>query len=121
MTLSEKLDEYRKATVAGLVALFAILGFIITFDPGLQTAAIAVTLGVFNVAGVAMSKNHTADDLSKAVMALVASAIGLVSLFVVVDVNTVETIGAIALAIVNVYGVYTATNKPVRKRSRMPQ
>ena len=68
-----------------------------------------------------MAKNHTFDDLSKAIVALEASAIGLVSLFVVVDVNTVETIGAIVLAALNVYGVYTATNKPARNRSRMAQ
>ncbi len=109
MTLND-LSNYRKAVVAGLVALFALLAFFITFDPGIQTATIAVAVAVFNVVGVFMTTNHTANDLAKAVTALQASALGLAAFFITVDPSTVEAIGAIATGIVNVYAVYKATN-----------
>jgi hypothetical protein len=111
MTLA-RWEEYRKAVVAGVVALFAFLIFFVTFEPGTQEAAIAVVIAVFNVGSVFLNKNHTLDDVSKAVGALQASSLGLVTLFVTLDPTTVESIGAIVLAILNVYGVWKSINAP---------
>lgn len=102
--------------MAGLVTLFALLALFITFDPGIQTAAIAVTVGVFNVVGVLLTTNHTGADLGKAVTALQASALALAAFFITLDPTTVESIGAIVTAVVNVYGVYKATNEPALSR-----
>ena len=105
---------YKKATIAAVIAVIALLGFFIAFDPGTEAAAIAVVIALFNVVGVAMAKNHTFDDLSKSVIALQASALGLVSLFIVVNPDTIEAIGAIVLAGLNVYGVWKTTNDQSR-------
>lgn len=111
MTLT-KLDEYRKAVVAFLIAAFALLAFFVTFDPGIQLAAIALTGAVFNVVGVFLAKNHTLDDVSKALTALQASTIALVGFWVTVDPSTTESVAAIIAAVVNVYGVWRVTNAP---------
>lgn len=111
MTL-ERWEEYRKAVVAGVVALVALLSFFIVFDPGTQMAATAVVIAVFNVGSVLLNKNHTLDDVSKAVGALQASSLGLVTLFVTLDPSTVESIGAIVLAGINVYAVWKSVNSP---------
>lgn len=110
------LERYKKAIVAFVIAAIALAGFFITFDPGFQTAAIAVIIAGFNVASVLLAKNHSVDDVAKAVQALQASSLAMVALFITVDPSTVETIGAAVLALLNVYGVWYATNKPVAKR-----
>lgn len=107
------IDEAKKAVLAFVVAVFALAAFFITFDPGAQTATIAVVVAVFNVIGVFMAKNHTADDLQKALTAFQASTVALLAFFVTVDPSTVESVGAILTAIVNVYAVYKVTNKPL--------
>lgn len=105
-------EEYKKAVVAGAIALIALLAFFFTFDPGVQPAVVAVIIAVFNVGSVFMNKNHSLDDVSKAVGALQASSLGLVTFFITLDPSTVESIGAIVLAFINVYGVWKAMNAP---------
>ena len=107
-----RLDEYRKASIAAVIAVLAVLSFFVTFDPGIQTAAIALTVAVFNVVGVFLAKNHTLDDVSKALTALQASTLALVGFWVTVDPSAAESVAAVIAAVVNVYGVWRATNAP---------
>lgn len=114
---SYSLSEVKKAVVALVVAGVAIAGYFVAFDPGFQDAAILVTVGVFNVIGVFAAKNHTADDVSKAVLALTASTIGLVSFFVTVNPNDTQTILGIVGALVNAGLVFYVPNQPSPSRA----
>ena len=107
------LAETQKAVLALLVSGLTLLGFFVVFDPGFNEAAVAVTVGAFNVLGVFLAKNHTPDDVQKSVSALAASTLGLVGFFVTVDANTTETVLGIVAALVNVYAVYRVRNEPV--------
>jgi hypothetical protein len=109
---SYSLSEVQKAVVALVIAGVAIAGYFVAFDPGFQDAAVLVTVGVFNVIGVFAAKNHTADDVSKAVLALAASSLGLVAFFVTVNPNDTQTILGIVAAVVNAFGVWFVPNSP---------
>lgn len=119
------LSEARKAAVALVVAVIAALAFIIDFDPSFTEAVIVLTGAVFGVIGVWASKNHTPDDLQKAVTALTGSALSVVGYFVVVNPDTAGKIEALAAALVAVVGVYWARNAPAVEattyRQRDPQ
>jgi hypothetical protein len=110
MLANYSLDQVKKAVVAAVVAVVYLVGFFVVFDPGFQVAAVQVVAFVFAVIGVFASKNHTADDASKAVVALAGSALALVGLFVTVDPGTAETVAAIVVQLGLVYGVFKSTN-----------
>jgi len=110
MIFGYKLEEIRKAAVAFVVALVAIAGMFATLDPNTTQAAVAVVVALFNVVSVFLASNHTLDDVSKAVQALQASSLGLITLFVTLDPGVVEAVAAIVLAFINVYGVWRVRN-----------
>jgi hypothetical protein len=111
MALSNySLSEVQKAVVALVIAGIAIAGYFVAFDPGFQDAAVIVTVGVFNVIGVFASKNHTPDDVGKAVLALAASTIALVGFFVTVNPSDTQTILGIIGAVLNPILVFFVPN-----------
>jgi glucose uptake protein GlcU len=104
------LSEYAKAAVAliGLVG-YVLLTFI-TFDPSLVTAVQLLVPAAVGVVLVWGAKNHTPDDLNKALMALASAAITVVSYFTTVPADTANKIGMAIGALCVVVGVYWARN-----------
>jgi hypothetical protein len=107
------LSELRKAIVSviylgGMVAALILTGY----DPGFTEALIALVGPVFGVVGVFLAKNHSPDDLQKALEQVKAAALTCVGYFVVIPTSTetklVILIGSVAAA----YGVYYRTNAP---------
>jgi glucose uptake protein GlcU len=104
------LSEYAKAIVAiiGLVG-YVLLTFL-TFDPTLVQAVqllVPAAVGVILVWG---AKNHTPDDLNKALSALAAAAITVVSYFTTVPADTTNKIAMAVGALCVVIGVYWTRN-----------
>jgi hypothetical protein len=111
----------RKALVAivslGCVVAGIVLGHI---DPNFQHAAVLLTGSVFSVIGVLMAKNHTEDDLSKAVAHAFGAAITVVSFFATVKTSTVSDISLILGAFVSLYGVWRVANANPRYVAAIP-
>lgn len=104
------MSEYAKAIVAGIGLVGYVLLTFITFDPGLIQAVqllVPAAVGVILVWG---AKNHTPDDLNKALSALVATAITVVSYFTTVPADTTNKIGMAIGALCVVIGVYWTRN-----------
>ncbi len=106
------LSQAKKAVVSLVFAGAAAAAFIVQFDPNLTESLVALTGAVFAVIGVFVSKNHTEDDLSKAVSQLQGSALSVVGFFTVVPTTTVEKVTALVASLLSVYGVYKVTNEP---------
>ncbi len=66
---------------------------------------------LFAVGGVFLAKNHTTDDLSKAVTQLQGAALTIVGYFATADPGTVEKIAVVTGAVVSVIGVWWARNE----------
>jgi hypothetical protein len=111
----------RKALVAivslGCVVAGILLGHI---DPNFQHAAVLLTGSVFSVIGVAMAKNHTEEDLSKAVAHALAAAVTLVAFFATVKTSTVGDVSLILGAAVTLYGVWRVPNANPRFVAAIP-
>lgn len=108
--LDYSLAEVQKWVVALVVLGLSAAAFFITADPGFNEAAIALTGEVFAVIGVFAAKNHTADDVSKALAQLQGAVLSVVGYFVVVDPNTVEKLTVLVGAAVAVYAVWQVRN-----------
>lgn len=111
------IPEAKKAAAALVVFALGIVGYFVAFDPSLTQAAPLLASAVVGVVGVFLAKNHTADDVQKAVQALLASGFAVASVYLTVDPNTVQTITTLVLAVVNVVVVHQAVNAPAVKRA----
>lgn len=111
------LSEYSKAIVAiiGLVG-YVLLTFI-TFDPTLIQAVQLLVPAAVLVVVTWGSKNHTPDDLNKAMMAFVSAAITVVSYFHTVPADTANKIGMAVGALVIVLGIYQKRNSTAARPS----
>jgi uncharacterized membrane protein len=105
--------EAKKAVVSAVFLIGAVVALIFSdYDPGFTEACVALAGSVFAVAGVFMAKNHTKDDLSKAVSQLQGAALTVVGYFATVQPGTVQKITILAGAVVSVIAVYWTTNEP---------
>lgn len=112
MIFGYTVDQVKKAVVAAVGAAILLAAFFIVFPVGFETAAMAVITQVFGVVGVFLAKNHTVDDVSKAIQQLTASVLALLVLFIQLDPNTVQTAIAIVGELVLAVSVFLAKNAP---------
>lgn len=106
--------EVRKFVVAAVIVALAAVAFFVTYDPGFEDAVVALTGAIFAVIGVFADKNHTVDDVSKALTFLQGSAISVVGFFATVPAATETQVGVLVGALVAAYGIwYTANDRPV--------
>jgi hypothetical protein len=109
------LAEAKKAVAAFVFAAAYIVGLLLL--PGnadaleFQQVAVAVVGPVFGVIGVFAAKNHTPDDLQKAVEALIGASLTVVGYFVTVDASTAQQIYVIAGALISVFAVFWVQNE----------
>jgi len=103
--------EAKKAVVSAIFLVGAIAALVLSdYDPGFTEACVALAGSVFAVVGVFLSKNHTEDDLSKAVSQLQGGALTVVGYFVTVQPGTVQKITILAGLVVSVVAVYWFRN-----------
>lgn len=105
-----ELEEVRKFALAAVGALVLLASFFIAYPVGFEDALGVVVGEVFAVAGVFLAKNHTADDLAKAVQNLAGATIALVAFFETVSPTTEAKVFAIIAQLAVVYGVYKVAN-----------
>lgn len=109
MILGHPIDELRKSVVELVLAGGALLAFFIAFDPALPQAVAAVAIAAIGVLAV-YNAPHSYDDISKALMSLVAAAVALYGFFNHYDAGEAERIVAIAAALVKVGAVFYVPN-----------
>jgi hypothetical protein len=103
--------EAKKAVVSAIFLIGAIAALVLSnYDPGFTEACVALAGSVFAVIGVFLSKNHTEDDLSKAVSQLQGGALTVIGYFVTVQPGTVQKITILAGAAVSVIAVFWVSN-----------
>jgi len=105
-----KLDEVRKLLVSLIFAAAAVVGLFVTIDPTFTEACVALVGPLFAVIGVFAAKNHSADDLQKALEQLKGAALTVVGYFTVVPSSTSAQIGTLIVAFASVMGVYWTVN-----------
>jgi hypothetical protein len=119
MILGYTLAQARKAVISAIVLVAAAVGLFVAVDPNFTQAVIALAGAGFGVAGVFAAKNHTVDDLSKAVAQLQASALSAVGFYVTVPMSTVGKISTLVAALLSAYAVYRVPNgTSLRSRTR---
>jgi hypothetical protein len=106
-----KAAETRKLIVSLFFTIGAVVGLLVASDPGFPEACAALAGSVFAVFGVFAAKNHTPDDLQKALEQFKGAALTIVGYFTVVPTTTAERATAIIGAIVSVYAVYRMSNE----------
>lgn len=106
------LAESRKAVIAAIYFVFAVI-MLAGFVPavGFEEAVLALVGPLYGVIGVFLAKNHSADDLQKALEALKAAALSAVSFYVAVPDSTGATITMLITGAVMAIGVYWARNE----------
>ena len=106
------LARYRKLVVACIGMAGAAAALILTgYDPTFTQACIALAGSVFGVVGVFASKNHSVDDLSKAVAALQGAALTVVGYFATIPTDTPEKVAILAGSVVTVIAVFWVPNE----------
>lgn len=100
-----------KAVVAlvlllGQVAVLVVSGY----DPSFTDVVVVLVGNLFGAVAVFGSKNATRDDLTKASMAMLGSAVSVVGFFTVVDPNTVEQLTVLIGQLLGVYLVFRVPN-----------
>jgi len=106
------LAQYRKLAVSVVSFGAAAVALFITTDPGLNAALVSLVGAGFGVVAVFAAKNHTPDDLSKAVAQLQGAALSVAGFFVTVPTTLPEKLAVLSAAAVSVIGVYWARNEP---------
>jgi hypothetical protein len=105
------LARYRKAIVSAIVLVGAALALILNgYDPTFTQACVALVGPAFAVGAVLLSKNHSIDDLSKAVAQLQGAAVGVVGYFTVVPTDTLEKVTLLVGAVIGTIAVWWTTN-----------
>lgn len=112
MILGHTIPEIKKTVVAFIVSVAALVAFFVQFDPNLTEAVVAVAIAGLNVATVFQAKHETYDDVAKSIAAFAASAVALYGFFHQFNPGETEEILAIVGAVLNVGGVFWATNEP---------
>lgn len=110
------LADVKKTVIEAIFAIAAVVAFFIQYDPGLPNAIAVLALAAFGVAAVFNARQRSWDDISKSIMALVTAGVALYGFFNTYEVGETEKIIAIAGALLNVGGVFWATNVGARSR-----
>jgi chromate transport protein ChrA len=110
--LKYSLAEVQKAIISLLFLAGGAVGLFVATKPGFVEACVALVGPVFAAIGVFAAKNHTADDLQKALEQLKGAALAIVGYFTVVPTTTGERITALIGAVVSVFAVYWKHNEP---------
>jgi hypothetical protein len=106
------LKEMQKTIVSLVVLGAAVIGLIATEpDPNLTQICVTLIGSVFAVVGVFAAKNHTPDDLQKALEQFKGAALSVVGYFTVVPTGTGEKVGALIGIVVAVAAIYWTPNK----------
>jgi hypothetical protein len=106
--------EAAKAVVAAIALVGAGAALALSdYDPSFTDACIALVGPTFGVAAVFMEKNHTVDDLSKAIAELQAAALFVVGYFTVIPTGTGEKIALLVGSVLAVYAVWRKANAGV--------
>lgn len=103
-----KLAELQKAAVAVIALGLSVAALYWKIDPSFTQACIALVGPIFGVVGVFAAKNHSEDDLQKALEQAKAAALAVVGFFVTVPASTSDRIGFVIVAVASVVGVYWA-------------
>jgi hypothetical protein len=104
--------RYRKMIVALIAAVGAAAALVVNgYNPSFTQACIALVGPVFGVIAVFASKNHSIDDLSKAVSQLQAAAITIVGYFATIPTDTGQKITILVGSIVSVIAVFWVPNE----------
>lgn len=77
-----------------------LVAFYFAFDPKFEEALVVTIEAAFGVVAVFLSTNYTAEDIDKAVKALITSGVTLTSFFTTVAPDTGELLLAIAAVVV---------------------
>jgi hypothetical protein len=105
------LAEAKKAVVSTIALIGALLAFVLSdYDPSVTDGFVALAGALAGVFGVFLAKNHTEEDLSKAVAQLQGAALSVAGYFVTVQPGTVEKITILTGAAVSVIAVYWLRN-----------
>ncbi len=105
------LAEAKKAVVSALFFVGAVLALVLSdYDPNFTDDVVVLAGTLFGVIGVFLAKNHTKEDLSKAVTQLQGAALTVVGYFATVQPTTVEKITILSGALVSIYAVYRVRN-----------
>ncbi len=106
------LSYAKKAAVSAVFLGGAIAAVVIAdYDPNFTQAVVALVGALFAVIGVYASKNHTEDDLSKAVAQLQGAAVFVVGYFVTVPASTVEKVTVLSGAVLSAIAVFQVRNE----------
>lgn len=105
------LSNAQKAVLAavGLLGALAAL-FIPDYDLSFTDAVVGLVGPVFAVIGVFAAKNHTPEDLQKALEAAKGAALAVVGYFTVVPAGTDMKVAVLIGAIATVFGVWWRPN-----------
>lgn len=111
MIFGYEIEECRKALIAGLYVIFAAV-MLVGFAPpvGFEDAVLAIVGPLATVALVFQAKNHTPDDVQKALEALKGAILSAVSYYVAVPNSTGEAITMLIGGVVMYLGVKWVSN-----------
>lgn len=105
------LAESRKAVVAAIYFGFAIVMLVgVVPHVGFQHAVLALVGPTYAVVGVFLAKNHTPDDLQKALEALKAAFTTAITFYIAVPASIGNVMTMLITGIVMAVGVYWARN-----------
>jgi multisubunit Na+/H+ antiporter MnhB subunit len=82
------------------------------YNPDFTQSVVALAGAGFGVVTVYMAKNHTDDDLSKAVAQLQGAALSVVGFYAVIPTDTVGKISLLTGAALSAFAVFKARNAP---------
>lgn len=105
------IEECRKAVVAAIYVGFAVV-MLVGFAPavGFENAVLAIVGPLATVALVFQAKNHTPDDVQKALEALKMAVLNAVAYYVTVPDSTGESITMLIAGVVMYLGVRQVRN-----------
>jgi hypothetical protein len=121
MIFGFSLAESRKAVVAALYLVFSIVMLAgVVPHVGFEEAVIAVVGPAYAVIGVFMAKNHSVDDLQKALEALKAAITTTLGFYIAVPASTANILEMLITGIVMAVGVWWTKNAASGKTSVAP-
>lgn len=111
MIFGYELSEIRKALIAALYVIFAAV-MLIGFAPkvGFENAVFAIVGPLFGVFAVFEAKNHTPDEVQKALEALKAAVFSALSYYVAIPAHTGQAITMLIGGVVMWLGVKYVPN-----------
>lgn len=104
-------SQIRKTLTAGIFAAAAVAGLFLQVDPNLTQAFVVLGGAVLTVVVTFATKNHTWDDVGKAVNAAEVAALTVLGYFVTVPSTTAEKIAAVTGAILLFVSVLKVPNE----------